>query len=165
MHTRSFHVRATLAVAALASLPVLAQSWQADCQYVGVPTREAVGDRDNHALGGVQYTCRVLNGPLADAVLTGNNLFEWNGPRAVALFAEGVYRKPGTVAVFQVSQLNASVQVADGKPVGNTSSGTARFQLATGDAAPFAGKHFKFASKATGMNRFLLDTSIEETAE
>ena len=157
-----FRIQAAAALAiAMAGAPALAQSWQATCEYVGAPTREPVGDQENHALGAVQYTCRVLDGPLANAVLTGSNLFEWNGPNATALYAEGVYRKSGTLAVFRVTDLHATLQMAGGKPVGNTTDGTGMFHFGSGEAASFARRAFKFSSRGTASNQFLMDMSLE----
>jgi hypothetical protein len=55
------------------------------CRAVGAFAPEQLGDREGHALSIGQSSCQVTEGPVADAVQTETNMWEWDGPKATEL--------------------------------------------------------------------------------
>ena len=141
--------------------PVFAQtSWQSHCQYIGAASRETL-DKDARAVGTAQYSCRASGGALDNSVITGINVVEWNGPNGVAVAGYGTARKPTGMAVFTLIDMKVSVVMKDGKPVGLTSSGKAKFTLTSGEANPLLGKSFSFSTKVTGPGQFDIDSTLD----
>jgi hypothetical protein len=71
------------------------------CRGVGAFTPEQLGDREGHALSIGESSCQISEGPVAGAVQTETNMWEWDGPKAKELSAYGVARKPGATFAFQ----------------------------------------------------------------
>jgi hypothetical protein len=136
-------------------------SAQLECQYVGVASREPIGDRDGHMLGTSSYSCRVVTGPLKGAVYTGNNVTEWDGPTGIYVSGSSVHRMAGGILVSTITGGTLDYIMKDGKPVGVISNGTGRNAIASGPGTPFAGKSFKFSSKTTGLNQFNIDVTYD----
>jgi len=128
-----------------------------ECNVVGSPTPEPLGDHAGHGLSSYQFSCFGLDGLLKGAVYSAINVAEWEGPQATFLLAGGVHRSAGGVAVTQMLEGSASIIMKDGKPVGNTGTGKAIFKFGSGTLAALAGKTVKFTSKSTGLNRFELE--------
>ena len=128
-----------------------------ECSIIGTASPEPIGDRTEHGLVSVQYSCFGVDGLLKGAIDTGSNISEWDGPQGTILFAGGIYRAPGGIAVAQLMEGTAFVIMKDGKPVGAETSGKTVFKFASGTLAALSGKIVKFASQPTGAGRFNLE--------
>lgn len=124
------------------------------CTVVGPSALEPVGDRVGHGLQAIQYSCVGVDGLLKDAVLTGNAMVEWDGPKSTFLVASTTQRAAGGVAVGQLLEGNGAIVIKEGKPVGQDASGKATIKFASGTLASLSGKTVKWTSKPTGPNRF-----------
>ena len=125
-----------------------------ECTIVGSSIPEPISDRTGHSLQSVQYSCVGMDGLLKGAVLTGNSMVEWDGPKSIFLAASTSHRAPGGLAVGQLLEGNGSIVMKDGKPIGQEASGKAVIRLASGTFAALSGKTLKWVSKPTGPNRF-----------
>jgi hypothetical protein len=70
------------------------------CQGVGSGAPEPLGDREGHTITVGQYSCRVDSGPMSGSVVSGRDIWEWDGPNAVMRSNSGVTRKPGATVVY-----------------------------------------------------------------
>jgi hypothetical protein len=130
-----------------------------ECNYVGTASQEPIGDRDDHYLVSLQYSCFGVDGLLKGAVHTGTSITEWDGLKGMYLFGGGTVRSPGALAVTQLVEGVGSVVVKDGKPAGAETSGRAIFKFASGALAALAGRTFNFVSKPIGYGRFDVELS------
>jgi len=128
-----------------------------ECNIVGTPNPEPIGDRSGHGLVSYQFSCFGVDGLLKGAVYSAIHISEWDGPQGTFLSAGGIHRTAGGFAVTQMLEGTGSIIMKDGKPVGSTSSGKAIFKFASGTLAALSGTTVKFASKSTGLNRFELE--------
>jgi hypothetical protein len=124
------------------------------CRQVGAFTPEQLGDREGHALSMTQSSCQTTEGPLAGAVETETNMWEWDGPKAKELSGSGVARKPGATQAFQHTDGTLELTMTDGKPSGWTASGHGVITLSTGSWASLNGKTYEWSGKGTGPNVF-----------
>lgn len=81
-----------IAAASLARADTIAHY---ECAVVGFPSPELVGDRPDHSLLTVEYSCVGVDGLLKGAVYTASNTVEWDGPKGTFLTGSGVHRIPG----------------------------------------------------------------------
>jgi len=136
-------------------------SYQSTCQSVGGSAPEPLGDREGHAVLVAETSCRVVSGPLSGALVTATSIWEWNGTEATMLSNAGVYRMPGGELVFRGSEGKLTLTMADGKVTGFTASGKGQAILATGTAAPYAGKTTNWTAKSTGPGTFSVEDKVE----
>lgn len=158
--------RSCVCVAALALLAAgaAAQSGAVDklhCQNVGSAVPESLGDREGHALSVNHISCRVEGGAMDGGILTGTTISEWDKGQATVLSGVGVTRKPGAVTVYQHTEGKISMVMSDGKPSGITGSGRGRMTMATGSAAPMAGRSYSFTFRTTAPNQFVVDVKFD----
>jgi hypothetical protein len=125
-----------------------------ECTVVGSSAPEPIGDRAGHGVQGIQYSCVGVDSLLKGAVLTGNAMIEWDGPKSTFLSASTAHRAPGGLAVLQLLEGNGAIAMKDGKPIGQDASGKAVVRFASGTFAALSGKTLKWISKPTGPNRF-----------
>lgn len=128
-----------------------------ECAVVGFPFPDPVGDRPDHNLLTVEYSCLGTEGMLKGAVYTASNTVEWDGPKGTFLIGGGVHRIPGGRAVTQATEGTASPVMRDGKPVGNETSGKGIIKFASGSLAALAGKTIHFVTKPISPIRFTID--------
>ena len=146
-------IGAVVAFAAVAPGAVAQESatWEYTCQDAGAPGQpEPLGDKEGHSILVSQYSCRAGPGPQAGGVMTGTNIWEWNGPNAVLLSDEGVVRKAGATIVYKTTEGKSSLTMTDGKVTGWTASGSGVDILGTGDWASMNGKRFHWTAKSVG---------------
>jgi len=152
---------ATIAFAAFAPIAVAQEAtgtWT--CQNVGPNGQtEQLGDRKGHSLSVEPYSCRIDGGPMSGGIVTGTDLWEYDGLKAVRISSSGVVRKPGSVAAWGSGGTGIlSLIVTDGKVTGWTASGTGKLVLATGDWAPLAGQSDTWTAKpAATPGQFLVE--------
>jgi hypothetical protein len=128
-----------------------------ECGVVGFPSQEPIGDRADHNLSTVEYSCVGVDGLLKGAVYTASNTVEWDGPRGTFLIGGGVHRIPGGRAVTQMIGATASVVLKEGRVVGIESSGTGIVKFASGSFAALSGKTVKFVTKPVNPIRFTVE--------
>jgi hypothetical protein len=127
------------------------------CQDIGVGPPEPLGDREGHSLSVVAYSCRVDSGPLAGGVMTGSNVWEFDGPNAVLRSSIDVVRKPGATSVYQESDAKIALTITGGKVTGFTASGKGTWLVASGSAASLAGKSTSWTAESTGPGQFTIE--------
>jgi hypothetical protein len=161
-----FYVGCLSAIAALVFAPraSVAQEYldRDTCQDIGGGGPEALGDREGHSITIGEYSCKIADGPLAGAIITGSNVWEWDGTKAKLLSGYGVARKPGSTDVFQAVDGNLELIMSEGKPTGWTASGTTVSVLTTGSAAPIKGRTVNWTAKPTGPHEFEITSTINK---
>jgi|OpeIllAssembly_1097287.scaffolds.fasta_scaffold169590_1 hypothetical protein len=131
------------------------------CQSIGTGPQEPLGDRDGHNISVYSYSCRVEGGPLDGGVVTGNAIYEWNQTIAAGLTGNGVVRKPGAVAVFELSDFKNALTVVDGKVTGFSAAGHGTYKLATGTAVSLAGRTYTYTGRPNGPGQFAVDIKVD----
>ena len=127
------------------------------CRDIGVGSSEPLGDREGHSLFVADYSCSVDSGPLSGGVMTGSNVWEFDGPNAVLRSSIDVVRKAGATSVYQESDAKMALTITDDKVTGWTSSGKGTWLVASGSAASLAGKSTTWTAKPTGPKQFTLE--------
>jgi hypothetical protein len=130
---------------------------QYECAVVGFVNPEPIGDRPDHNLLTVEYSCVGVGGVLKGAVYTASNTTEWDGPKGTFLVGGGVHRIPGGRVVLQMVEGTAALAMKDGKPVGNETTGKAIVKFASGPFAALSGKTLQFVTKPVNPIRFTID--------
>lgn len=136
-------------------------AFKGNCQNIGMTAMEPVGDRAGHNLSVSQYTCRIEGGPLDGSVMTGSSSWEWDGPNGIGRAGAGVYRKAGTVVVYDHSDAQITLNMVDGKPAGFVSTGHGHYTMGTGSAAALQGRAYSFVARSSGFNQFVLEVNQE----
>jgi len=137
------------------------QTYRYLCQSVGTGPQEPLGDRDGHSVSVYSYSCRVEGGPLDGGVVTGSAIYEWDKTKAVGLTGNGVVRRPGAMAVFQLSDFTNALTVVDGKVTGFLAAGHGTYKLATGAAAPLGGRTYTYTGRPNGPGQFTVDIKLD----
>jgi hypothetical protein len=122
---------------------------------------EDLGDRQGHSLQVGDYSCRVIDGPMAGAILTGTGVWEWDGATGTFLSGFVVVRKPGATVVSQTLSGKAEATMSDGKATGWTASGQTVWLLATGSAESIKGKTISWTAKGTGPHEFEVTSTVK----
>ncbi len=131
------------------------------CTFIGYNPQEQLNDRAGHAISISQFTCRAEGGTLDGAVMTGSQIYEWNGTSGVGHAGYGVYRKPGGTLIYVNDEMKNALTMADGKVTGFAASGRGHYALATGAFASLAGKTYTYTAKPTGAGQFLLEAKVD----
>ncbi len=130
------------------------------CTFIGVNPQEQLNDRQGHAISISQFTCRAEGGLLDGAVMTGSQIYEWNGANAVGHAGYGVYRKPGATLIYVNDEMKNMLTMTDGKVTGFAASGRGHYALATGTVESLAGKTYTYTAKPIGPGQFLLESRL-----
>lgn len=159
-------VAVSLLLAGLIAAPVnvLAQTpgqSRMHCLSIGNSSPEALGDRPGHAISVTEMTCRVEGGPLDGGVMTGTQVYEWDGANGVGKAGFGVTRSPGGKIVYVNTQMTNTLTMTDGKVTGFVVSGRGHYPVATGTAQAFAGKTYSFTTKSTGPGQFVIESTVD----
>jgi hypothetical protein len=136
-------------------------SFKLICQDVGAGAPEPAGDREGHMISVDHYSCRMEGGPMDGALVTGGDVIDWDKTNGVEVLGDAAVRKPGGFAVDQDTEGKFGVTVADGKVTGFTGAGKVHWVIATGSAAPLAGKTFDYTLKSTGAGQWEADATSE----
>jgi len=155
-----------LGVAILVVMPASAfaqsgSSFRLTCHSIGNSPTEPLGDREGHAVGVGQYTCRTDGGPLDGGMLTGMTIWEYDKNNGRSLSGMGVTRKPGALAAYQQTEAKVALTLTDGKVTGFTGSGRGRYTVATGTAAALDGKAYSFTFNSTGPGQFAVEGKVD----
>jgi hypothetical protein len=109
----------------------------------------------------LEYSCVGVDGIMKGDVHTASSASEWIGPKGTFLRGGGVHRAPEGLAVSVITEGTGwVVKPADTEyagPAGTESAGKAIFKFASGNLAALSGKTFKFATKPTAPNRFVME--------
>jgi hypothetical protein len=153
---------AAVAFAAIAPRAVAEEmSFKMSCQDVGAFSPEPVGDHEGHMMSVDHYSCRMEGGPMDGALVTGGDVTDWDKATGVIALGDAVVRKPGAFAVYQDTEGTFVLTIADGKVTGATGRGKVHWVIATGAAAPLAGKTFSYTAKGTGPGQWEADATSE----
>ncbi len=98
---------------------------------------------------------------MSGAVVTGGDVTDWDKTSGVEVLGDGVVRKPGGFAVYQDTEGKVAVTIADGKVSGFSGAGKVHWVIATGSAAPLAGKTFSYTLKSTGPGQWEANATSE----
>lgn len=160
----SAHRGAALALAALLAAPaaVAASSTSHfDCRVTSVAQLDHLG-RTGQPAELAQFTCRVRGGLLDGFVATGTNIWEPAPGGAVLIGSIVVARRADSAVVYEVEQ--ASRKLADRDNPKGRWQGTGRgvYKLATGVAAPLAGKTFHSVARYEGPGAFTIESVVAD---
>jgi len=131
------------------------------CHYIEAPTAEPFGDEEGRGLSVRDYSCEVTQGPLSDGVFTARAIWEMDKSGGRLLLGGGVVRKPGAMAVLQLSDGKMEYVTTKGEVTEVRTSGRGRYLLASGSAASLSGKPFAYATKTTAPGRFYFEVRRE----
>jgi len=155
-------VACALALATVMQAAVLKTSAQENvdayaCRYIEAPTAEPFGDREGQGISVRDYSCQVTQGPLSGGVLTARAVWEMDESGGKLLLGGGVIRKPGALAVIQLSDGKLEYVLANGDVTEVRTSGRGVYLLASGGAAPLSGKSFTYVTKTTEPGQFYFE--------
>ena len=94
--------------------------------------------------------------------MTAQEIWEWDGTNAKMLLESGVFRKPGAIVTYELTEGKLALTMTDGKVTGFTASGKGRFPTATGTAASLAGKSWTWKSWAAGAGQWEGEATLEQ---
>jgi hypothetical protein len=146
---------------ALTAGNALAQVSKYNCTNNGPNLPEPLGDREGHFLLVAAGSCVIEGGVLDGTVVSQNTIWDNDKGVVTILSADGVARKPGSVAVYKVTGGTLSYIMQDGKPAGWTASGKGVYTLAVGGAAALAGKSYSWTARATGPRTYSIESKLD----
>jgi hypothetical protein len=160
------HLLVAISLSLLSSVDAAAQSaspstYRLHCQSIP-GARDDIAAAAGRALIAGGYTCRVEGGPMNGGVTTGSTLGEITGDNYVGFSGGSVTRRPGSLLVTVHSEFgNKTLRDADGKFKDSQGTGRGRYVLATGDAAPYSGKGYRYVTRFAGPGMFDVDVTPE----
>jgi len=131
------------------------------CQYIEAPTAEPFGDEEGHGISVRDYACEVTQGPLSGGVLTARAVWEMDKSGGRLLLGGGVIRKPGALAVLQLSEGKLEYVTTNGEVTEVRASGRGNYILASGGAASLSDKTFTYITKTTAPSQFYFEDKRE----
>ena len=132
-----------------------------ECNMVDFFTQEPMGDRPNHNLSFLQYSCVGVDGLLKGVLYSGSNTVEWDGLKGKIIVGSGIHRIPGGRLVTELTEGSVIAVMRDGKLIGDESSGNGVVKLASGPFATLNGKAIKFSSAPISPIRWMLELTAE----
>lgn len=136
--------------------------YHSDCRVVDTTKLEHFGSQGQPAEM-THFTCRITGGMLDGFVVTGTNIWEpeKEGGR-ILVGSLAVAQKAGSTVVYEVNQGARKLQTSKGPSAGWESNSLGSYRLATGSAAPLAGKTFSSVARSTGPGTFTIDNTIDD---
>ena len=131
------------------------------CQYIEAPTAEPIGNEEGHGISVRDYSCQVTQGPLSGGVLTGRAVWEMDKSGGRLLLGGGVIRKPGAMAVLQLSDGKLEYVTTNGDVTEVRTSGRGAFLLASGGATSLSSRTFTYITKTTAAGQFYFEDKRE----
>lgn len=126
------------------------------CQNVGPIVLEPLGE--NRALQVASISCRIEGGPMNGAVMTGEQVYEFQGPNGKMIVGAGVLRMPGNTLVYQNTEAGTALTIVDGKVAGATGSGKGVYKAGYGAiSSQLTGKTYTYSVKTTGLGAFVIE--------
>lgn len=132
-----------------------------ECNMVNFFTQEPMGDRPDHNLSLLQYSCIGVDGLLKGALYSGSNTIEWDGTKGRIIVGGGIHRIPGGRLVTELTEGSVIAVMKDGKLIGTESSGKGIVKLAVGPFATLNGKTVKFSTTPISPIRWMLELTAE----
>jgi len=132
-----------------------------ECNMVDFFAQEPIGDRPDHYLSLLQYSCIGVDGLLKGVLYSGSNTIEWDGLKGKIVVGGGIHRIPGGRLVTELTEGGVVPVMKDGKLIGNESSGRGIVKLAAGPFAPLNGKTVKFSTTPINPIRWMLEMTAE----
>jgi hypothetical protein len=166
MHIQRNFCGISIAAAALAAAApsAVAQeiTFTSPCSIVGNAAPEPLGDREGHAIFIEEDICRFDSGPFAGGVMTASSTWEFDKTNAVLVSSSAVFRKPGAIAVGQLTEGKIALTMTDGKVTGVTSWARGNWPITIGSAASLAGRSFTATGKDAGPGQFVLEYKVAQ---
>ncbi|MDB5820077.1 MAG: hypothetical protein JWQ11_3717 [Rhizobacter sp.] len=134
---------------------------KATCQFVGNGAGEPIGDREGHGLQIHDYSCVNQGGPEDGAVMTGSSVAEYDSTGSVMLVGSGMLRKPGGLAVYELSEQQTRLVMRDGKVAGFAGASKGQYKLGTGSLAAISGKNYTSTFHSISASQFVIDIKFE----
>ena len=126
------------------------------CQNVGPIVLEPLGE--SRALQVASISCRIEGGPMNGAVMTGDQVYEFQGLNGKMIVGAGVLRMPGNMLVYQNTEASTALTMVDGKVTGATGSGKGVYKAGYGaTSSQYTGKTYTYSLKTTGLGAFVLE--------
>ncbi|UPJ79413.1 hypothetical protein IVB16_32620 [Bradyrhizobium sp. 183] len=119
--------------------------------------REPTGDRNGRTIVSLQYTCRVADGLLKDAGITGLSVSQWDSEKGRYLASIDIYRALHGIAVGEVLEGTGSSVTEDNRAVGIAASGKMVFKFASGSLSALSGRTVKFTTKPVSSRQFEME--------
>lgn len=160
MSLSGFGALAPLALAAGVALPAIAAAnthSHFDCRVTSATRLDHLG-REGQQAELSRFTCLVHGGLLDGFVASGTNIWEPGRQRDVLLGSIVVAHKAAATVVYEVQQATRSA--TDG--AGRGGMGRGMYRLATGSAAPLAGRSFRSVAHSVGADAFTLEIFLDE---
>ena len=131
------------------------------CRYIEAPTAEPFGNEEGHGISVRDYSCQLTQGPLSGGVLTARAVWEIDKSGGRLLLGGGIIRKPGAMAVLQLSEGKLEYVTKNGDVTEVRTSGRGAYLLASGGAASLSGKTFTYNTKTTAPAQFYFEDRRE----
>lgn len=131
------------------------------CRYIEAPTAEPFGNEEGHGISVRDYSCQLTQGPLSGGVLTARAVWEIDKSGGRLLLGGGIIRKPGAMAVLQLSEGKLEYVTKNGDVTEVRTSGRGAYLLASGAAASLSGKTFTYNTKTTAPAQFYFEDRRE----
>lgn len=131
------------------------------CRVTAVSQLDRLG-HDGQPAELSQFTCQVRGGLLDGFVATGTNIWEPGRDSAVLIGSIVVARKGDAAVVYEVQQATRKLVRPQDPDHGWEGTGHGLYKLATGTAAPLAGKSFRSVARRQGAGAFSIDATLVE---
>jgi hypothetical protein len=141
---------------------VAGAKYHSDCRVVDTTKLEHFGN-EGQAAEMTHFTCRITGGLLDGFVVHGTNIWEpKKGGERSLLGSLAFAQKAGSTIVYEVNQGGRKFPTSKDSSVRWESASLGSFRLATGSAAPLAGKSFSSVARYTGPGTFIIDNMIND---
>jgi hypothetical protein len=132
------------------------------CIDIGNNLPDVLDSKQGHTLMATSFSCRVEGGPLDKGWATGQQVYEFMGPKGVSKAGLGVIRHPGGAAVWVDENTQTELKMQEGKVVGFRTAGKGRYTMATGAAKDLEGKSYSYVVGPTGPGQFLVEVTLDD---
>jgi len=128
-----------------------------DCRVTEVEAMPRLGPQGKSAEL-TRFTCQVRGGLLDGFVATGTNIWGGKQQDGQLLGSMVVARKANSVVVYEVRQVTRQPRPRGAAGRDWEGRGSGVYKLATGTAAPLAGRSFRSVARSAGPRAFTIDT-------
>jgi hypothetical protein len=153
-----------LLAALSAPLPAAAQmKFHYDCRVTGRSHLDRIATRHEPEVS--DFTCAIKGGLLDGFVATGTNIMDFREGAGRLVGSIIVAQKAGSIVVYEISEGSRHVRtMKDGVPrwEGNAFG---MYKLATGAAAPLAGKSFNAVARSGEPGLFTIDVVVRMSGD
>jgi len=153
---------APIALAALTAMPALAAAntrSHFDCRVTGSTRLDRLG-RNGQPAELSEFTCRVSGGLLDGFVANGTNIWEQGEDHDELLGSIVIVRKGDAAVVYEVQHATRRTPDPQRRGASREGTGYGLFKMATGSAAPLAGRSFRSVARSGAGGTFTVDTVV-----